>query len=96
MNETEDFNEETFEATPASAPRIPGKIHESATSNVRKTQDKLKKDYDRRHLSNSEIKLGELILSRNNKRKDRKGGRFSFAWLGPSIVSEMTSKGVNA
>ena len=61
-------------------------------SNIRKAQDKQKKDFDRRHLSNSEIKVGDLILLSNNKRKDRKGGKSSFAWLGPYIVSEITPK----
>ena len=61
-------------------------------SNIRKAQDKQKKDLDRHHLSNSEMKVGDLILLSNNKRKDRKGGKFSFAWLGPYIVSEITPK----
>ena len=55
VNETEVFNEETFETILASATRIRGDIHESATSNIRKAQDKQKKDVDRRHLSNSQI-----------------------------------------
>ena len=41
---------------------------------------------------NSEIKVGDLILLHNNKRKDRKGGRFSFAWLGLYIFSKITPK----
>ena len=38
--------------------------------------------------------MGDLIILCNNKRKDRKGGKFSFAWLGPYVVSEITPKGV--
>ena len=38
--------------------------------------------------------MGDLILLHNNKRKDRKGETFSFAWLGFYIVSEITAKGV--
>ena len=93
MNETEVFDEETFEAILASATRIRGEIHESATINIRKAQDKQKKGFDRHHLSNSEIKVGDLILLLNNKRKDRKGGKFLFTWLGPYIVSKVTPKG---
>ena len=73
--------------------RIRGEIYEFATSNTIKAQCKQKKGFDRRHLSNSEIEVEHLILLRNNKRKDRKGGNFSFAWLGPYIVSGITSKG---
>ena len=36
--------------------------------------------------------MGDLIILCNNKRKDREGGNFSFAWLGPYIVSEITPK----
>ena len=57
MNETEIFDEETFEAILASATRIRGEIHEFAISNIRKAHDKQKEDFDRRHLSNSEIKV---------------------------------------
>ena len=76
VNETEVFDEETFEAILVSDTRIRGEIHESVTSNIRKAQDKQKKDFDRRHLSNSEIKVEDLIFLRSNKRKDRKGGKF--------------------
>ena len=38
--------------------------------------------------------MGDLILLRNSKRKDKKGGKFSFALLGPYIVSKNTPKGV--
>ena len=94
MNETEVLDEQTFEAILLSATRIHGEIHKSATSNIRKAQDKQRKDFDRRHLPNSEMKVGNLILFRINKRKDIKRGRFSFAWLDRYIVSEITPKGV--
>ena len=93
VNETEVFDEETFEAILVSATRIRGEIHESATINIRKAQDKQKKGFDRHHLSNSEIKVGDLILLLNNKRKDRKGGKFLFTWLGPYIISKVIPKG---
>ena len=37
-----------------------------------------KKDFDRRRLSSSEIQVGDLILLYNNKRKDKKEGKFSL------------------
>ena len=86
--------EKTFEAIVISATRVRREIYESATSNSRKAQHKQKKDFDRCHLSNSKIKVVDLILLRNNKRKDRKEGKFSFAWFSRYIVSEITLKGV--
>ena len=61
INQAEVFHEETFEAILASSTHICGEIHESATCNIRKTQDKQKKDFDQRHISNSKIKVGDLI-----------------------------------
>ena len=60
-------------------------------SESQKAQGKQKR-LDQRHLSNSEIKVGDLILLRNDKRKYRMRGKFSFAWLRPYIVSEITPK----
>ena len=34
------------------------------------------------------------MLLRNNKRNDRKGGKFSYVWLGPYIVEDIIPKGV--
>ena len=92
MNEVEVFDKKTSEAILASTICIPGKFYESATSNIRKALDK-QRDFDQCHLSNSEIKMGDLTLLHNNKEKT-KGRRFSFAWLGPYIISEITPKGV--
>ena len=38
--------------------------------------------------------MGDLILLRKNKRSDRKVGMFSFAWLYPYFVFEITPSGV--
>ena len=46
MNETEAFDEETFESILASSTRIGEEIHEYAISNIRKARDKQKKDFD--------------------------------------------------
>ena len=45
LNETEVFDEKTFEVILASAIRIRGEIHESATSNIRKAQDRQKRTF---------------------------------------------------
>ena len=72
MNEIEVFNEETFEAIFTSAACIGGEIYESATSNIIKAQDKQKKNFDRGHLSNSEVELVDLILYVTTKGKDKR------------------------
>ena len=65
----------------ASAACRRGQIYQFATSNLRKAQDTQQKDFDQSYLSNSEIKVGYLILLRSNKRKERKGGVFiCMAW----------------
>ena len=59
----ESFDEETFEAILASNSCIPGEIHESAIGDIRKTQDNQMKDFVRRHLSNSKIKVGCYLFA---------------------------------
>ena len=64
------FDEETCEAILTSAIRICWKMHESATSII-KARVKQKKAFNQRSFSISRIRVGDLILLRNNKRKDR-------------------------
>ena len=42
----------------------------------------------------NDICVGVEVLLRNNKRKDRKGGKFCYKWIGPYVVSHITKKGV--
>ena len=76
VNVNEVFDEETFQAILVSATCIRGEIHETTTSNIRKTQDKQKKDFGRSYLSNSEIKVGDPILLGNNKIKTEREESF--------------------
>ena len=76
----EPFDKETFDAVLASATRIRQDIHNDASININKAQKKQKKDFDRRHLSASGIKVGDNVLLRNNKQNDRKG--FCFLTFG--------------
>ena len=63
--------------------------------NIQNAQKKQKKDYDSRHLSSAnDIKIGDEVFARNNKRNDRKGGKFSFKWMGPYIVTDVTKSGL--
>ena len=53
------------------------------------------RDYESRNKSSASnnIYIGAEVLLRNNKRKDRKGGKFIFKKLGPYVVSDITKKG---
>ena len=45
-------------------------------------------------MSKTEIKVGDIVLLKNNKRFDRKGGKFSQKWFRPYTVMNITDKGV--
>ena len=45
-------------------------------------------------MSKTEIKVVDIALLKNNKRFDRKGGKFSQKWLSPYIVMNISDKGV--
>ena len=45
-------------------------------------------------MSKTEIKVDDIVLLKNNKRFDRKGGKFSQKWLGPYTVVNTCDKGV--
>ena len=47
-------------------------------------------------MSNPEIRVDDMMLMKNNKRVDGKGGKFSQKWFGPYTVSKISEKGVVA
>ena len=49
-------------------------VHEDASKHISKAQEKQKRDYNRRHSLPCPIKVGDIVLLKNNKREDRKGG----------------------
>ena len=79
MNETEGFDRETFVKFLQPLYIYVREICESVTRNTRKAQEKQKKVFDQRSLSNNEVKTGDFILLHNDKGKARNGGKFSFA-----------------
>ena len=90
----EAFHQEMFEAVMKSANAIRKEVYEAATTNIKKTQEKQKRDYDSRHKSSFAMKVGDSVLLKNNKRNDRKGEKFSFRWIGPYIVKVLSRKGL--
>ena len=93
-NQDQPFDYATFETVLASATSLRTEIHEKAGENIKIAQRRQKIQYDRRHTSPTELKAGMQVLLQNNKRKDRKGGKFSYKWRGPYILQEIDHKGV--
>ena len=87
MDGTEPFDQETFESVLVSATNIQGEILKPTRKWFKRSK---KKDFNQRHHSNSDTKQGYRVLLQNNKSKEQKGRK--FAWLGPNVVSEVTSK----
>ena len=65
-------------------------MHPTILKLLRKKQ----RDYDRRHMCRTEIKVDDIMLLKNNKRFDWNGGKFSQKWLGPDAVIYISDKGV--
>ena len=49
-----------------------GKVHQTGGKNVRHTQVKQQRDYNRRHQVSNNIKTQQKVLSKKQKREDRK------------------------
>ena len=64
-----------LEAVFASANTIRVDIHETAGRNIKKAQEKQKRDFDRLHLSSTNVKVGDRVLLEDKRRHDRKGGK---------------------
>ena len=79
----EPFDLEYFDAVFKSATKVRTSIKDDAAENIKAAQKKQKRDYDRRHMSNSEIRVDDMVFMENNKRIDWKGRKFSQKWLGP-------------
>ena len=80
----EPFDIETFRSVVDSAKSLRENVHQQAGQNIKKAQVKQQKDYNNRHSTpNATLPIGSKVLLENQKRKDRKGGKFTYRWLGP-------------
>ena len=77
-----------FEAALSTANEMRDEIHETARRNVKKVQAKQKRDFDRRHLSSTTVNVGNKMLLQNNRKNERKGGKFSYRWFGSHTVKK--------
>ena len=90
----EPFDPEYFDAVFKSARKVKTSIKDDAAENIKAAQKKQKRDYDHRHMSKTEIRVDDMVLMKNNKRIDRKGGKFSQKWFGSYTVTKISEKGV--
>ncbi|CAB3978706.1 Hypothetical predicted protein [Paramuricea clavata] len=60
---------------------------------LKKAQERQKKAYDAKHQPQP-FKVGYVVLLKNMKNKDRKGGTLEPVWSGPYTVSNVMLKGV--
>ena len=87
------FDQDMFEAVFASANTFRVGIHEATGRKIKKGEEKQKRDFDRWHLSQTNVKVGGRVLLENKRRHDRKGGKFSYRWLGPYVVKVFNKNG---
>ena len=67
-------------------------IHQTAGENICSSQEKQPRDDNRHHQEPSKIKVGQIVLLKNQRRIDRKGGKFPFKWFGPFTVHSISNK----
>ena len=77
-NLDEPFDKYMFDTVLKSTTSLKNQVHHKVEDNIKKAQKKQKHGYDLRHLNSNDIKVGDKVLPRNNKRNDRKGDKFTF------------------
>ena len=94
-SESDPFDIETFQAILNSAASIREATHHQASLNIEKVQAKQQKHYNNRHRTPEDaLPVGSKVLLENQKRKDSKGGKFTYKWMGPYIVKSVSKSGL--
>ena len=86
------FEKETFDTVLTSAISMRANIHKTAGENICSAQEKQRRDYNRRRQVPNKIKVAQKVLLKNQRRFDRKGGKFSFKWFGPFTIHSISNK----
>ena len=93
--ESNPYDITTFQAVPESATLIREATNEKASQNIKKAQAKHQKDYDNRHSTvSTTLPIGFKVLLQNQRRQDRKGGKFSYKWIGPCTIKSISKTGL--
>ena len=64
----EPFDLEYFDPVFKSATKVRTSIKDDAAENIKAAQKKQKRDYNRRHMSNPEPRVDDMVLMKSNKR----------------------------
>ena len=85
-----------FQAVPNSTLSVKETTYDSASVNIKNFQVKQLREYKYRHQSvYSQLTINNnKVLLQNQKRQDRKVGKFTYNWLGPYTVVNMTKTGL--
>ena len=76
--ESNPYDITTFQAVLESAALIREATNEKTSQNIKKAQAKHQKDYNTRHSTiSTTLPIGSKVLLQNQRRQDRKGGKFS-------------------
>ena len=93
-NLDEPFDKDMFDKVLESATYLRNQIHHKVEDNIKKAQGKQQHDFELWHLQSNDIKVGDKVILRNNKRNDRKSAKFTFKWLEPYEVDNLTDHGL--
>ena len=88
------FDKETFHAVLSSSKSIQEEVYQVAGENILCAQEKQQRNYNRRHTVPKTIKIDQSVLLKNQRREDRKGGKFSFKWFGPYKFHTISSNNI--
>ena len=64
-----------------------------AMQNIVRAQERQKKQYDRKHNTNTTLNVGDKVLKENSRNKHCMGGKLDNRWTGPFIIHEDLGKG---
>ena len=73
------FNMEVFNAILSSTLSLREEAHQEASKNIAKAQEKQQKDYTHRHTVPTSLKIKDKVWLKNQRRQDRKGGKFFYS-----------------
>ena len=70
-------------------------INEKASQNIKKAQANHQEDYNNRHNTiSTTLPIGSKVLLHDQRRQDRKGGKFSYKWIGPYNIKSISKTGL--
>ena len=93
--ESNPYNITTFHAVLELAALAREATNEKASQNIKKAQAKHQKDYNNCHSTiSATLPIGSKVLLQNQRRQERKGGKFSYKWIGPYTIKPISKTGL--